>query len=293
MIVDPVAQLSEESLLSLFASIWVISFIFIIFIVNGPSNFPQACKSILNSLRFAGVELLPVYLLAFIAVAVFASTFLALTAWFSVVVRHDTSDIPHFKAEWTRHLFKLTVLDTRYFGEHPRMVLCGVNIVTLTLPFLIFERRRFARERKDNLAKCLAIEHTTAQAYLTAQKCVQQLAEAEASLVCLICVDRLTQPYTLAPCGHTFDLDCLQTWFRSAHPSPDDEQLALTLDRYGALFALRRKKFCPLCHAEVVGCPAPALALMGLGMEPTEEGTPWKGLFLGFVRSRIPCRTPT
>jgi len=107
------------------------------------------------------------------------------------------------------------------------------------------------------------------------------MSDVDASLNCLICVDRLTQPYTLAPCGHTFDLDCLQGWFRTAHPSPADEELALTLNPRGALFTLRKKKYCPLCHAEVGGCPAPVRALLEFdGMEPPAKGNPWRGLFV-------------
>ncbi|KAJ7359473.1 hypothetical protein DFH08DRAFT_1038247 [Mycena albidolilacea] len=71
-----------------------------------------------------------------------------------------------------------------------------------------------------------------------------QMSDVDANLNCLICVDRLTQPYTLAPYGHTFDLDCLQGWFRAAHPSPADEELALTLNPRGALFTLRKRKYC-------------------------------------------------
>ncbi|KAJ7439978.1 hypothetical protein FB451DRAFT_1415448 [Mycena latifolia] len=282
---------SEISFAYLFVSVWVISFLFIVFVVNGPCNFPQACKSILGALTFAAVELMPLHMLAAIAIVVFSYTFLGSLAWFSVFVGHDCSDIPHFQTQFTKHLYKLMVLDTHYFGEHAILLFIGLDCTMSLFYLLIYERRQFAKEIKCDRAKRLAIEQTTAHAQHTAQRCVKQLAEASASLVCLICVDRLTQPYTLAPCGHTFDLDCLQTWFRSAHPSPADEQLALTLDPHGALYALRRKKFCPLCHAEVAGCPAPAVALLALGMEPAEERNPWKDLF-GFVPSRIPRPVP-
>ncbi|KAJ7696787.1 hypothetical protein B0H17DRAFT_1197891 [Mycena rosella] len=209
---------------------------------------------------------------------VFTSTFLALLAWFSVVVGYDCSDVPHFLARWSKHVFKLQMVLSA--NGHPARLSILLDCATLLLLVLfIYERRKFAKHFKRELAGRLAMEDAAAHAQHKAQRCVKQLAEADASLTCLICVDRLTQPYTLAPCGHTFDLECLQTWFRTAHPSPADEELALTLDPHGALYALCRKKFCPLCHAQVAGCPVPARALQAFGMAPPEEENPWTDLF--------------
>ncbi|KAJ7696790.1 hypothetical protein B0H17DRAFT_1329094 [Mycena rosella] len=259
-------------------SLWAFTFFFVLFAINGPSNFAEACRTILSGIVFAVVELLPALVLATTITAVFSFTFLTLLAWFSVLVRHDCSDIPYFQAQWTKHAFKLWMVLSE--DRYPAVLFRGLDCAMVLLVYLfIYERRKFAKHFKRELAKRLAIEDATAHAQRTAQRSVKQLAEADASLTCLICVDRLTQPYTLAPCGHTFDLECLQTWFRTAHPSPADEELARTLDPRGALYALRRKKFCPLCHTEVVGCPVPTRALQGLGMATPEEREPWKGLF--------------
>ncbi|KAJ7146482.1 hypothetical protein C8R44DRAFT_973265 [Mycena epipterygia] len=274
----PEALLSDAALICLIIFLAVFSLFFSHFVITGSFNFPQACKTIFSFLTFVLLDLLPVAILASTTFAVFSFTFITLLAWFSVVVGHDCSDIPHFESKLTKHAFKIFFLDMRLSV----VVSLGISASIALLGFT-YERCRIAKDFKRELGKRLAMEQVTANAQHMTRVRIKQLADVDASLTCLICVDRLTQPYTLAPCGHTFDLECLQAWFRSAHPSPADQLLALALDPHGALFTLRRKKFCPLCHAEVVACPMPAYALHALGMPPEEvERQPWKGLFIEF-----------
>ncbi|KAJ7511722.1 hypothetical protein B0H11DRAFT_712728 [Mycena galericulata] len=252
----------------------------------GPIDLVQACKTIFSCLAFVALNIIPTLVVASITLVVFIVALPAFLAGFSVLVGHDpnSSHASYFQADFTKHFFKIVFLGTRIHSNFITFLVFFLSLGTSVALLLIFvyERRRIAKELNCEIAPRVAFEKAIAQARRTTQVCTKQLADVDASLACMICVDRLTQPYTLAPCGHSFDLECLQSWFRTAHPSPADEQLAFTLDPRGALFALRRKKFCPLCHAEVVGCPAPARALLGLGMTPSpEDENPWKGLFVG------------
>ncbi|KAJ6541569.1 hypothetical protein B0H19DRAFT_1268558 [Mycena capillaripes] len=276
--------------ISLLAALSVFATFFIISTIIGPNNLLQACKAILNGIIFAVSILLPASILTFTTLSVFLLAFITFLACYSVYIGHDHPDISPFadlQTERGRHSFKI-ILDT-HVETFPGVfvffagLLCSVTLLSAYIHYRRKYRNDIRARVAERLAACLVNEREILKGQRTIQRSVKQLADVDASLVCLICVDRFTQPYTLAPCGHTFDLECLQGWFRAAHPSPADEELALTLDRRGSLFTLRRQKFCPLCHAEVGGCPTPARGLMGLGMEPPEEGSPWRGLFVEVI----------
>ncbi|KAJ7760138.1 hypothetical protein DFH07DRAFT_1060139 [Mycena maculata] len=300
------ALLSDAVLFYLLIPLCIFSIFFVLSVTTGPPNVLKVCGTIFNCLKFVALDLIPVLIIATTTQFVFYVAFTSFLAWFSVAVGYDT-DLPDahlFRWTFTMHLRKIAVPDTSIGAVKILVFTLGLFSSWGLLILYVYERRKIAKDFNHHHAKRVAFENAIAEGRRTVQRCTKQvppllflpalkysnvytrqLADVDASLACLICVDRLTQPYTLAPCGHTFDLECLQAWFRTAHPSPADEQLALTLDPRGGLFALRRKKFCPLCHAEVVGCPAPAHALLGLGMTPPEEGNPWKGLFVGVERS--------
>ncbi|KAF7347153.1 OPT oligopeptide transporter [Mycena venus] len=253
----------------------------IIFCILGPSRSSQACKAFLNGVLFLLVSALTSITLS-IAFIAFKSI-LALYSGLPGIRSLDEHcrNISPFqfrlpKTLWHR-VFKF-ILDS-HFGPFPVAPFLGFcSSLTLLLTF-IYHRHKYAKDLRALVRDRLATELDLADAKDAVQRHVKQLADIEASLVCLICVDRLTQPYILNPCGHTFDLDCLRDWFRTAHPSPSDEQLAFLVDQRSPLFTLCRQKFCPLCHAEVVGCPAPLRALFGLGEQPAEESDPWWNLF--------------
>ncbi|KAJ7857549.1 hypothetical protein B0H13DRAFT_1158596 [Mycena leptocephala] len=291
----PAMQSSDTVLMYLLVILPVFSAFFTIFIIIGPSNFRQACKTVLKCLTYAVLDFLPVLALTITTLFVSLHALYIFLACYSVYVDHDCWDIAppdsefRYETRWANHTVKL-IADT-HIGlttfPGPCVFIFGFSgSVTLLFAF-IYNRREYGNDIRCRVAERLASKRETAKAQHTIQRSAKQLADSDASLVCLICVDRLTQPYTLAPCGHTFDLECLQGWFRTAHPSPTDEQLALTLDPRGSLYALRRQKFCPLCHAEVADCPAPARGLLGLGMEPPEEGNPWRGLFVNMAPSSM------
>ncbi|KAF7309478.1 RING finger domain protein [Mycena indigotica] len=110
----------------------------------------------------------------------------------------------------------------------------------------------------------------------------EQLVQTiESSLQCQICIELLSRPHLLVPCGHIFCSGCLEQWFRAA-PAGEDED-----DDMGDDFLLHREKKCPTCRARVVRRPVPTFIVKDVvnTLRPTPpsagtENDPWKGLFL-------------
>ncbi|KAI9510015.1 hypothetical protein F5148DRAFT_1147846 [Russula earlei] len=80
----------------------------------------------------------------------------------------------------------------------------------------------------------------------------------EGTLQCQICIDTLTKPFALSPCGHVLCQGCLQDWFRNA-PVPQDE---MNVDE--PLPLVLRKKTCPFCRATIRSRPLPLFILKSL-----------------------------
>ncbi|KAH8991686.1 hypothetical protein EDB92DRAFT_1797952 [Lactarius akahatsu] len=80
----------------------------------------------------------------------------------------------------------------------------------------------------------------------------------EGSLQCQICIDTLTKPFALYPCGHVLCQGCLQDWFRNA-PVPQDE---MEMDE--PLPLILRKKTCPFCRTVIRSRPLPLFVLKSL-----------------------------
>lgn len=80
----------------------------------------------------------------------------------------------------------------------------------------------------------------------------------EGSLQCQICIDTLTKPFALYPCGHVLCQGCLQDWFRNA-PVPQDE---MEMDE--PLPLIFRKKTCPFCRTVIRSRPLPLFVLKNL-----------------------------
>ncbi|KAJ6541561.1 hypothetical protein B0H19DRAFT_1077395 [Mycena capillaripes] len=253
-----------------------------------PSKFPHLFKKIIVGHVVSVIYFFPVSILVITILAVSLFAFRTFLGFYSAFVGQKCSVIYPFyfrrQRTWAHYVFKI-VLGTR-LEMFPVVSLLGfASSLTLFL-VIVYQRHKHQNHLDYLLAESRETEINIADTKDTIQECERQLADVDATLVCLICVDRLTQPYTLAPCGHTFDLACLQGWFRSAHPSPADEELALTFDRRGSVYTLLRQKFCPICRTEVRGCPVPARALLGagLGVEFPGEGVKenmdvWYGLF--------------
>ncbi|KAJ8503068.1 hypothetical protein ONZ45_g11183 [Pleurotus djamor] len=114
----------------------------------------------------------------------------------------------------------------------------------------------------------------------------------EASLQCQICMDMISKPQALSPCGHVFCLSCLQAWFRKAPSVDEDLDAGMTLE-----YIMNRPKSCPFCRASVIKKPAPLFILRDISIAITKAKTapapapapvtesddcddnPWKGIF--------------
>ncbi|KAJ6447753.1 hypothetical protein C8R47DRAFT_1231292 [Mycena vitilis] len=134
-----------------------------------------------------------------------------------------------------------------------------------------------------------AQERLVATASSKARKSEDLLQTIESSLQCQICIELVSKPNVLAPCGHVFCLECLQQWFRSAPGESDGEMDMDTQEQY----ILHREKSCPCCRATVLRRPVPvfvvksvvtalrnAVAAPAAVAQADEEADPWKGLFL-------------
>ncbi|KAI9440784.1 hypothetical protein H4582DRAFT_2074572 [Lactarius indigo] len=87
----------------------------------------------------------------------------------------------------------------------------------------------------------------------------------EGSLQCQICIDTLTKPFALYPCGHVLCQGCLQDWFRNA-PVPQDE---MEMDE--PLPLILRKKTCPFCRTNPTDLLRPS--------PPPDLEDPWAEIF--------------
>ncbi|KAJ7625002.1 hypothetical protein DFH06DRAFT_1339789 [Mycena polygramma] len=154
------------------------------------------------------------------------------------------------------------------------------GIVIALLYLLIDERRRFGRFHTWRDAAALDTDSAT-----TVERDPNDLSKTleaiKAALKCPICTELLTQPYTLDPCGHTFDLACLQQWFRTGPPGTEAPPTGL------AYCPLDHDKVCPICRANVY-LPAPCYSLKsvlaafksGSGKaQLADETNPWVDIF--------------
>ncbi|KAJ7135407.1 hypothetical protein C8R43DRAFT_1020916 [Mycena crocata] len=96
----------------------------------------------------------------------------------------------------------------------------------------------------------------------------------------------------LDPCGHTFDLACLQEWFRT--PPIFDEDTEMTRPTM-AYCPVDQDKTCPSCRT-IVDLPFPCYSLKsvvhllnptGVGGPLADEEEPWLDIFYEDRRARM------
>ncbi|EJD07669.1 uncharacterized protein FOMMEDRAFT_16297 [Fomitiporia mediterranea MF3/22] len=116
----------------------------------------------------------------------------------------------------------------------------------------------------------------------TRKKSEDQLNLVQENLQCQICLEVLSKPHTLVPCGHVFCQGCLQSWFRTGRqPGEDDDDR----ERVPTIF---RIKTCPCCRSLIQIRPVPLFILKNVlsafatenqteNITPDEE--PWKDIF--------------
>ncbi|KAJ7881196.1 hypothetical protein B0H13DRAFT_1630113 [Mycena leptocephala] len=135
-----------------------------------------------------------------------------------------------------------------------------------------------------------AQEKLFAAASSKSRKNEELLQTIESALQCQICIELVSKPNVLAPCGHVFCLECLQQWFRSAPGTDSDDEMDLE-DR--EQYTLHRQKSCPCCRARVLRRPTPVFVVKNVvtalrnaatlpvaAAQGEEDADPWKGLFL-------------
>ncbi|KAJ7045226.1 hypothetical protein C8F04DRAFT_1388773 [Mycena alexandri] len=214
----------DTVLLALLFLLPIISAFFMISLVVGSSKPAQARKLLLHGLIFILFDFLSASVLTILTTSVSICALFVALAVYSVFIEHDCTDIfPYahkYQTQWAHHGFRI-YLDT-HIGSFPSVAFAGFISTQSLLLAVIYYHRKYRRDLRARATERLVSSRT---GKATIKRSVKQLSDVDASLVCSICVDRLSRPYTLAPCGHTFDLDCLQGWFRSAHPSPADEEL--------------------------------------------------------------------
>ncbi|VDC03359.1 unnamed protein product [Peniophora sp. CBMAI 1063] len=123
------------------------------------------------------------------------------------------------------------------------------------------------------------------------QRNSQIVSDVEQSLQCQICIDTLSRPYALSPCGHVLCLACLQDWFRHAPLSAAD--MDTSDDEMPSL--VHRTKSCPVCRAKVKERPLQLYMLKAViaavdGAREKRESPPldlgddpWEGIFPSLI----------
>ncbi|KAL0070598.1 hypothetical protein AAF712_002439 [Marasmius tenuissimus] len=122
------------------------------------------------------------------------------------------------------------------------------------------------------------------------------MSSLETTFQCQICMDLLTKPFALSPCGHVLCVSCLQDWFHKAPPSTDDMDMDPE-DAEDPEYLLYRQKSCPCCRAIITRRPAPVFLIKNAveavkkvrasadtAVQRSEspligEEDPWEGLF--------------
>ncbi|KAI0319646.1 hypothetical protein OF83DRAFT_1054593 [Amylostereum chailletii] len=142
----------------------------------------------------------------------------------------------------------------------------------------LFAATKSQKEYKSQLEKLTA----------KSKQSVELVSSIESTLQCQICMDILTKPFALGPCGHVLCQGCLQDWFRQAPIDPED------MDMDGEIPLVHRKKTCPVCRTRVQSRPLPLFVLKTLlstldkakpaGGLPRpspapESADPWAGIF--------------
>ncbi|TFY72451.1 hypothetical protein EVG20_g548 [Dentipellis fragilis] len=147
-------------------------------------------------------------------------------------------------------------------------------------------KRELATAHKANKEKGAEVEKHKSKVKQTEEL----ISGIESNLQCQICIDTLTKPFALSPCGHVLCQGCLQEWFRAAPANTnmdiDDDDEPQPLEE--------RKKSCPCCRAAVRSRPLPLflvksmVSLLNRAQQPAdaprpspapETEDPWAGIF--------------
>lgn len=146
-------------------------------------------------------------------------------------------------------------------------------------------RREVTDTNKVNQEQSTQVEKLKKQS----KKCNELINNIESNLQCQICLEILSRPFTLSPCGHVFCQNCLQDWFRSAPPAEDE-----MYDDADPLALIYRTKTCPCCRTAVRSRPTQLFIIKSITSalnkvkpsgsrrnSPPPDPDPWAGIFPG------------
>ncbi|KAJ7093895.1 hypothetical protein B0H15DRAFT_831142 [Mycena belliarum] len=183
-------------------------------------------------------------------------------------------------------IYTWRVLHTvRIGGISPVVLFLWASIPAVLVSFIFHQRRQALKARKAEACKHLLAKKNLHAAQKACEKESQPVDAIRSALKCSLCTALFTLPYTLSPCGHTFDYHCLEQFFRTAPPSFFDS-------RSKAADLPARQRFCPECRVEVTAPPALAWAVKIVAEavahpdapEPLQaKSDPWKGFFRGSI----------
>ncbi|KAJ7701875.1 hypothetical protein B0H17DRAFT_1176361 [Mycena rosella] len=185
-----------------------------------------------------------------------------------------------FSHRWIAHTHAVLHPRPGRTAPAPLSLFLSLALPALLLYFVARQRQRALTARDAEVPRRLA----AARKMLTAQKVcahhAQPVAALRAGLHCPLCAKPFTLPYALAPCGHTFDLRCLQQHFLSlpSNTCPRPRRLDLTT----------LPKLCPTCGTAIAAPPALAWTVKtiadALAADPrtrprAQPRDPWSGFF--------------
>ncbi|KAJ7777966.1 hypothetical protein DFH07DRAFT_1056314 [Mycena maculata] len=251
-------------------------------------NLLQISKTTLAGVLAFCKDVLALPLYAILSALALAAVFLGLTAWSSLILFYQDST-ESLARRWIDHTWT-ALHTTRLAGTSPLALFLATSLPALLSYARIHQARRAVVARQSEISKQLAAEQTVIREQDPPKQLAQEVQAIHASLKCTLCALPFQRPYTIAPCGHTFDLACLQRFFHRAPPTPLDTRLA-------RVDLTAREKRCPLlaCRAAVPAPPARAWAVQAVAAavdpdpccdEDSAPAHPWEGIFEVDLRRR-------
>ncbi|KAJ7726895.1 hypothetical protein B0H16DRAFT_1471152 [Mycena metata] len=153
----------------------------------------------------------------------------------------------------------------------PLVLFLSVSVPIILACILVRQHRQYELALAEELEKLRVVDETLVKLRRIRDQQIQPVEAIRAALICTLCKKGYTRPYTLAPCGHTFDLPCLKRVFRAGTP--------------GARIS------CPTCHAPIAGAPVLSWIVKTLADAvakekresddyPVPKGDAWKGVLV-------------
>ncbi|KAF7342081.1 RING-type domain-containing protein [Mycena venus] len=286
-----------------------------------PIIFPQVlqvCQTILKALLNFCIDFIIMTIYAILTSFVLAIVFLGLTVWscllfggqretavtrpgiVSNLLSFWSKPIPvapappqTFSTRWIKHAWS-ALHTTRFLGTSPALFFLSVFVPALLACALVHQSARHEKARVAENNKRRVVDMALSKAQQIRDEQMQPIEAIRASLKCGLCDRLYEQPYTLAPCGHTFDLCCLQRAF-CAPTSPWAHSLRVLFFPLFSRKILERPKHCPdpACRSVVPIRPALAWTVKAVVDAVDNDlydyddlpsiwpwkSDPWKGIF--------------